>query len=127
MKKEISTGAAPGAIGPYAQGICGGGLIFTSGQIGLDPATGELVPGGVEAQTRQALKNLQSVLEAGGGSLETVVKTTVFLTHMGDFQTVNQVYGEFFQKKPLPARSAVAVLQLPKDAQVEIECIALEK
>jgi len=122
-RQVIATKQAPRAIGPYSQGIRIGGLVFTAGQAGLDPSTGELVAGGVAAETRQVLWNLQAILEAGGGSLASVVKTTVFLTNMDDFQIMNQVYGEFFPQDP-PARSTVQVSRLPKGAAVEIEAVA---
>ncbi|MBI4759317.1 MAG: RidA family protein [Chloroflexi bacterium] len=122
-RQVIATKQAPRAIGPYSQGIKIGGLVFTAGQAGLDPSTGELVAGGVAAETRQVLRNLQAILEAGGSSLASVVKTTVFLTNMDDFQIMNQVYGEFFPQDP-PARSTVQVSRLPKGAAVEIEAVA---
>jgi 2-iminobutanoate/2-iminopropanoate deaminase len=122
-RQVIATKKAPQAIGPYSQGIKIGGLVFTAGQAGLDPSTGELVAGGVAAETRQVLWNLQAILEAGGSSLASVVKTTVFLTNMDDFQIMNQVYGEFFPQDP-PARSTVQVSRLPKGAAVEIEAVA---
>jgi 2-iminobutanoate/2-iminopropanoate deaminase len=118
----VHTEIAPAAIGPYSQAIRCDALVFTAGQIGLDPSTGDLVRGGVEAQTRQVLTNLRNVLEAGGSSLEAVVKTTVFLAEMGDFATMNGVYAQFFGENA-PARSTVAVAALPKGALVEIEAI----
>ncbi len=126
MKTVIATTAAPGAIGPYSQAIEANGLVFVSGQIPLDPATGAFIPGGVEAQAEQSLKNLKAVLEAAGCSLADVVKTTVFLTNMGDFAAVNEVYARFFTAE-CPARSAVQVGALPKGALVEIEAIAAKK
>ncbi len=126
MKTVITTTAAPGAIGPYSQAIEANGLVFVSGQIPLDPATGAFVPGGVEVQAEQSLKNLKAVLEAAGCSLADVVKTTVFLTNMGDFAAVNEVYARFFTAE-CPARSAVQVGALPKGALVEIEAIAAKK
>lgn len=126
MKTVIATTAAPGAIGPYSQAIEANGLVFVSGQIPLDPATGAFVPGGVEAQAEQSLKNLKAVLEAAGCSLADVVKTTVFLTNMGDFAAVNEMYARFFTAE-CPARSAVQVGALPKGALVEIEAIAAKK
>ena len=126
MKTVIATTAAPGAIGPYSQAIEANGLVFVSGQIPLDPATVAFVPGGVEAQAEQSLKNLKAVLEAAGCSLADVVKTTVFLTNMGDFAAVNEVYARFFTAE-CPARSAVQVGALPKRALVEIEAIAAKK
>jgi 2-iminobutanoate/2-iminopropanoate deaminase len=123
-KKIISTDLAPKAIGPYSQAIRTENLIFTAGQLGLDPATMELVEGGVEAQTRQALTNLKHVLESSDSGLNFVVKTTVFLKNMGDFAAMNSVYAGFFPENP-PARSTVEVAALPKGGLVEIECIAL--
>ncbi len=117
---------APKAIGPYSVAVQTGNLVFTAGQIGLDPVSGALVPGGVEAETRQALTNLKHVLADAGSGMERVVKTTVFLRDMGDFAAMNAVYAEFFPENP-PARSAVAVAALPKGAAVEIEVIALAK
>lgn len=125
MKKVIKTPNAPAAIGPYSVGISTGALLFTAGQIGLDPKTGQMVEGGVEAEARQALTNLKAILEAGGSRLEKVVKTTVFLKDMADFARVNAIYAEFFVENP-PARSAVAVAALPKNALVEIEAIAMQ-
>ena len=121
-RKVISTSQAPAAIGPYSQAIRSGNLLFASGQLGLDPATGNLVEG-IEAQTRQALANLQAVLAASGGSVANVVKTTIFLADMADFATVNAIYGEVFRHEP-PARSTVQVAALPKGGLVEIEVIA---
>lgn len=123
-KKIISTEKAPKAIGPYSQAIRTQNLVFTAGQVGLDPATMELVEGGVELQTRQTLTNLKHVLESADSGLNFVVKTTVFLKDMGDFPTMNSVYAEFFPKNQ-PARSTVQVAALPKGALVEIECVAL--
>lgn len=123
MKDLIATSAAPAAIGPYSQATRVGGMVFTSGQLALDPATGVMVEGGIEEQTRQALTNLQTVLSAAGCSMESVVKTTVFLKDMNDFAAMNQVYATFFAQDP-PARSAVQVARLPKDGLVEIEAIA---
>jgi 2-iminobutanoate/2-iminopropanoate deaminase len=123
-KKIISTEKAPKALGPYSQAILVEGLIFTAGQVGLDPATMELVDGGIEAQTRQVLTNLKHVLECASSGLNFVVKTTVFLQDMGDFAKMNATYAEFFPENP-PARSTVQVAALPKGALVEIECVAL--
>jgi len=123
-KQIIATKKAPGAIGPYSQGVKVGKFLYTSGQIPLDPATGELIEGGVEEQTKQVLENLQAVLVAGGTSLENVVKTTVFIKNMDDFTLINQVYSQYFTARP-PARSCVEVARLPKDVEVEIEAIAL--
>ena len=122
--KPISTDKAPAAIGPYSQAIdSGAGLVFLSGQLPIDPATGAFPEGGVEEQTRQSILNAQAILSAAGLSLSNVVKTTVFLADMADFAAMNGVYAQFF-KEPFPARSAVAVKTLPKGALVEIECIA---
>jgi 2-iminobutanoate/2-iminopropanoate deaminase len=123
-KRVVLTGGAPQAIGPYSQAIHAGPFVFTSGQIALDPATGEVVDGGVETQTRRVLLNLEAVLAAAGTSLGRAVKTTVFLKEMGDFPAMNAVYQEFFSSAP-PARSTVQVARLPKDVLVEIEVIAL--
>ena len=125
MDKEIVTSEkAPKALGPYSVAVRTGMLVFTSGQIGLDPATGVLVPGGIEAETRQVLTNLRHVLADSGSGLERVVKTIVFLKNMDDFPKMNVIYAEFFQDQP-PARSTVAVAGLPKGASVEIEAVAL--
>lgn len=123
-KKIVSTEKAPKAIGPYSQAIRTDTLIFTAGQVGLDPATMELVEGGVEAQTRQVLTNLRHVLETANSGLNFVVKTTVFLQDLGEFAKMNTIYAEFFPENP-PARSTVQVAALPKGALVEIECVAL--
>ena len=123
MKKIIVTDKAPKAIGPYSIAVQTGQMVYTAGQIGLDPATGEIVPGGIEAETRQVLTNLKNVLEASGSSLGDVVKTTVFLRDMADFAKMNVIYGEFFNQKP-PARTTVAVAGLPKGGTVEIEAVA---
>jgi len=125
MSKEIiEVENGPAAIGPYSLAVKVGNLLYTSGQLGLDAATGALVPGGVEAETHQALKNLQAILEAANSSLEQVVKTTVFLKDMGDFARMNAVYGEYFTGN-CPARSAVQVAALPKNGMVEIEAVAI--
>jgi 2-iminobutanoate/2-iminopropanoate deaminase len=123
MHRVIQTAQAPTPIGPYSQGVLRAPLLFTAGQIGLDPVTRKLVEGGVESQARQALVNLRAIIEAAGGRLEDVIKTTVFLADMGDFEAFNRVYGEFFPHRP-PARSTVAVAALPAGARVEIEAIA---
>ena len=124
QRERISTTDAPGAIGPYSQAIATGSFVFCSGQVPLEPASGVLVEGDVRAQTRRALENLSGVLNASGSSLAQVVKTTVFLISMGDFAAMNEVYAEFFPGDP-PARSTIAVAELPKGASVEIEAIAL--
>jgi 2-iminobutanoate/2-iminopropanoate deaminase len=123
-KKIVSTDKAPKAIGPYSQAVRIDGLVYTAGQIPLDPATMELVEGSIEAQTLQVLTNLKHVLEAAGSDINHVVKTTVFLADMNDFAAMNTIYAEFFTENP-PARSTVAVAGLPKGARVEIEAIAL--
>ena len=123
-KEVISTTEAPQAIGPYSQAVRAGSLVFVSGQIPVDPLTGEVVKGDIRAQTRRVLENLKGVLEAAGSSLEKVVKTTVFLANMGDYGAVNEVYAEFFSGSR-PARATVEVARLPKDVGVEIEAIAI--
>jgi 2-iminobutanoate/2-iminopropanoate deaminase len=125
-KKIITSEKAPKAIGPYSVAVRTGNLVFTSGQLGLDPATGVLVPGGIEAETRQALTNLQHVLADSGSGMERVLKTTVFLKDMADFPKMNAIYAEFFPENP-PARSTVQVAALPKNGLVEIEAVALPK
>ena len=122
MKDIIQTDAAPAAIGPYAQGIRAAHMVFTAGQIGIDPKTGEIVSGGIKAETERALLNIKAIVEAAGSSLEKVVKTTVFLRDLNDFTKMNEVYQQFFGSS-LPARSTVQV-RLPKEAGVEIEAIA---
>ncbi len=123
MKKVICTEKAPAAIGPYSQAVQVGNLVYTSGQLPIDPATGQFPVGGIKEQTRQSLKNIQAILQGGGLSMTSVVKTTVFIADMNDFADMNAVYAEFFSE-PYPARSAVAVKTLPKGALVEIEVIA---
>lgn len=124
QKQIVTAEQAPKAIGPYSHAVKAGAMVYSSGQLGLDPASGALVAGGVEAETRQALLNLKAVLEAGGSGLEYVLKTTVFLRDMNDFARMNAVYAEFFTSNP-PARSAVQVAALPKGGAVEIEAVAL--
>lgn len=124
MKQVIETKDAPQAIGPYSQAIAAGGLVFASGQIPIDPATGKFVDGGVAEQTEQVIKNLSAVLNAAGTDLSRVVKTTVFLADMNDFVAMNEVYGRFFSEEP-PARATVQAAGLPRDARVEIDAIAL--
>jgi 2-iminobutanoate/2-iminopropanoate deaminase len=123
VKKIIATDQAPKAIGPYSQAIVHNGLAFLSGQIPTDPATGQMVEGGVEAQTEQVLKNLAAVLAACGSSMEQVLKTTVFLKDMGEFAKMNEVYGRYFASNA-PARATVEAARLPRDVSVEIDCIA---
>ena len=123
-KQVVSTEKAPAAVGPYSQAINTGPLVFVSGQIPFDPATGEIVPGDVQDQTRQSLKNVREVLLAAGSSMDKIVKATVFITDMNDFPKINEVYAEFFPENP-PARACVEVSRLPKDVNVEIEAIAL--
>ena len=124
MRQRIQTENAPAAIGPYSQAIKAGGFVFCSGQVALDPQTGQFVAGGVAEQTEQVLKNLSAVLEAAGSSLDQVVKTTVFLADMKEFSAMNEVYARFFSEPP-PARATVAAAGLPRDARVEIEAVAL--
>ena len=125
MKNIISTAAAPAAIGPYSQAIDLGTMVITSGQLPLDPATGAF-PEGIQAQTKQSLTNVKAILEAAGLSMDSVVKTTVFLSDMNHFGAMNEVYATFFTEGSYPARSAVEVARLPKDALVEIEVIAVK-
>jgi len=124
LKEIIQTEHAPQAIGPYSQAVRANGLIFASGQIPIDPQTGQFVSGGIAEQTEQVLKNLEAVLEAAGSGLVNVVKTTVFLIDMQEFTAMNEVYGRFFKEQP-PARATVEAARLPRDARVEIEAIAL--
>jgi 2-iminobutanoate/2-iminopropanoate deaminase len=126
MKKQVQTDKAPKAIGPYSQAIIANGFVFCSGQIPIDPATGNLLIGTIEDETRQVLKNLGAVLDAAGSSYDDVVKTTVFLQDMNDFAKMNAVYAEFF-KAPSPSRATVQAARLPKDVKVEIEAVALVK
>lgn len=121
--KQITAAGAPAAIGPYSQATEVNGFVYASGQLPIDPATGSFPEGGVQAQTRQSLKNVKAILEEAGLSLSNVVKTTVYLADMGDFAAMNEIYAEFFSQ-PYPARSAVAVKALPKGALVEVEVIA---
>ena len=123
MKKPIFTSEAPAAIGPYSQGMRSGRFLFCSGQIPLDPKSGEIVPGDIAVQTRRVLDNIGAILRMAGLTFEDVVKTTIFLTNLGDFQTVNEIYGSYFKQDP-PARSTVQVSALPRGANVEIEVIA---
>ena len=124
MKKVIATSAAPAAIGPYSQGIDGGSVVITSGQLPIDVSTGAFAEGGIAAQTRQSLENVKAILAQAGLGMENIIKTTVFLKDMNDFAAMNEAYAEFFPGDP-PARSAVEVARLPKDARIEIEAIAV--
>jgi len=123
-KSIITTDKAPKALGPYSAGVSTGCMVFTAGQVGIDPAIGKIVDGGIQAQTRQVFKNLQAILEAAGSSLDQIVKTTVFLQDMGEFALMNEVYASFFTEK-FPARSTFQVVALPAGAAVEIEAVAL--
>jgi len=123
MRKTVITEKAPGAIGPYSQAILSGGFLFCSGQIPLDPATGKMVEGGIAAQTERVLRNLAAVLEAGGASLRSVAKTTVYLADLSDFPEMNAVYGTFFPENP-PARATIQAANLPAGALVEIDAVA---
>jgi len=124
MRQVISTPAAPQAIGPYSQAIRAGSLLFVSGQIAIDPATGQVLTGDIAAQTRRVLQNLGEILKAGGSSFAQVVRTTVYLADLSEFGAMNEVYGEFFPAPP-PARSTIQVARLPRDAKVEIDVIAV--
>ena len=124
MKKPIATNAAPAAIGPYSQGVDGGSVVITSGQLPIDVSTGAFAEGGIAGQTRQSLENIKAILAQAGLGMENVIKTTVFLKDMNDFAAMNEAYASFFPGEP-PARSAVEVARLPKDALVEIEAIAV--
>jgi 2-iminobutanoate/2-iminopropanoate deaminase len=124
MRDVIATDRGPKAIGPYSQAIRANGLLFVSGQIPLDPATGQLVEGGIARQTERVLENLRGIVEAAGSSLERAVRTTVYLKDMGDFAAMNEIYARYFSSAP-PARATVEVARLPRDARVEIDLIAL--
>jgi 2-iminobutanoate/2-iminopropanoate deaminase len=124
MKKAIKTDDAPKAIGPYSQAVRSGHHLFCSGQIGIDPITGNLVPGGIEAETRQVLLNLAAVLAEAGVTTDAVVKTTIYLIEMADFAQINEIYAAFFNE-PFPARATVAVKELPRGARVEIDAVAV--
>jgi len=126
MKEAISTKSAPGAIGPYSQAIKAGGFVFLSGQIPLDATTGQMIEGDAKAQTEQVMKNLQAVLEAAGCTFDDVVRSTIFLTNLNDFQAVNETYAKHFSAAP-PARATVQVAALPRGAKVEIDMVALAK
>jgi 2-iminobutanoate/2-iminopropanoate deaminase len=123
MRTAVATDRAPRAIGPYSQAVRAGDFLFLSGQIPLDPATGQVVEGDIAAQTRRVMDNLQAVLAAAGASLDAVVRTTIYLADLGDFATVNEVYGSYFASSA-PARSTVQVARLPRDARIEIDAIA---
>lgn len=123
VREAVSTPSAPAAIGPYSQAISAGGFLFVSGQIPLDPATGTMVEGDIAAQTHRVFKNLEEILKAGGVSFDAVVRTTVYLADMNDFPAVNEVYATYFSS-PAPARATVQAARLPRDARVEIDCIA---
>jgi 2-iminobutanoate/2-iminopropanoate deaminase len=123
MREAVSTGAAPAAIGPYSQAVRAGSLLFVSGQIPLDPATGAMVEGDIAAQTHRVVRNLAAILEAAGSSLDHVVRTTIYLADMNDFPAVNEVYGSYFTP-PAPARATVQAARLPRDARIEIDVIA---
>jgi 2-iminobutanoate/2-iminopropanoate deaminase len=124
MKTVVNTDKAPGAIGPYSQGIKAGGFLFVSGQMPVDPVSNDVVEGGIEAQTKQVLENIKAILVSEGLRMDSVVKTTVFLKDLNDFQIVNGIYGQYF-KEQAPARACVQVVKLPKDVMVEIEAIAV--
>jgi 2-iminobutanoate/2-iminopropanoate deaminase len=124
MKKIISTNEAPAAVGPYSQAVRAGGMVFCAGQIPLDPKSGQIVTGDISAQTRRVMDNITAVLKADGLTFDNIVKTTIFLVDLNDFQIVNEIYGSYFKQAP-PARSTVQVSALPKGARVEIEVIAL--
>src|SRR5438552_11371040 len=126
MKEIIATDQAPKAIGPYSQAVSAGNLVFASGQIPIDPGTGEFVPGGIAEQTEQVLKNLTALFAAAGARMDQIVKTTVFLADMNDFTAMNEVYGRFFGEDP-PARATVQAARLPRDAKVEIDAIAVSE
>lgn len=124
MRRDaVKSAGAPAAIGPYSQAVRAGGFLFCSGQIPLDPATGKIVEGGIELQTERVLKNLEAVLSAGGATLQSVVKTTVYMTDLGEFPAMNEVYGKYFPQDP-PARATVQVVRLPAGARVEIDAVA---
>ena len=124
MKERVQTDGAPKAIGPYSQAIKVNGLVFCSGQVALDPATGQVIAGGIREQTERVMQNLKAVLEAAGSSLDQAVKTTVFLADLADFDEMNKVYGGFFNEPP-PARSTIQASRLPKDVRIEVDVIAL--
>jgi 2-iminobutanoate/2-iminopropanoate deaminase len=126
MRESVKAAGAPAAIGPYSQAVRAGGFLFCSGQIPLDPSTGKLVDGGIEAQTERVLSNLEAVLTAGGAERRSVVKTTVYLVDLGDFPAMNGIYGKFFPEDP-PARATVQVAALPRGVGIEIEAVALAR
>ena len=125
--REITTSKAPKAIGPYSQAIVSGDLIYCSGQIGLDPSTTELVGGGITFETKQVLSNIKEILEEAGSRIENIIKTDIYLSDLKNFEIVNTIYGEFFNKEPYPARATIEVGGLPKGALIEIVCIATLK
>lgn len=124
MRKAVATESAPKAIGPYSQAIRAGSLLFVSGQVPIDPATGQIIDGAIAAQTHRVFRNISEILKAGGASLDHVVRTTVFLADMNDFGAMNEVYGSYFSA-PAPARATVQVSRLPRDARIEIDVIAV--
>jgi len=125
MRKRIRTDKAPAAIGPYSQGIAAAGLVFVAGQIPIDPATGAFVEGGIEAQTERVLRNIKAILEEAGSSMDSIVKTTVYLADLSEFDAMNKVYGRYFEGSEPPARATVQVSRLPKGALVEIDAVAI--
>jgi 2-iminobutanoate/2-iminopropanoate deaminase len=126
MKKIIFTDKAPAPIGPYNQAVLSGNTLYTSGQIPIDPATGEVITGTIEAETEQVMQNLKAVLEAANMTFENVVKTTIFIMNMGDFAKINAIYGKFFKEETAPARETVQVATLPKNVNIEISMIAVK-
>lgn len=126
MKKIISTKSAPQAIGPYSQAVEYNNLIFCSGQIAIDPQSGDMIGGGIEEQTKRVMENLKAVVESAGSNMEKVLKATIYLTDLSNFQTVNEIYGSYFKKNP-PARATIEVTSLPKSAQVEIELVCFKE
>lgn len=125
MRQRIKTDKAPAAIGPYSQGIAAAGLVFVAGQIPIDPATGAFVEGGIEAQTERVLRNIKAILEEAGSSMDRIVKTTVYLADLSEFDAMNKVYGRYFEGSEPPARATVQVSRLPKGALVEIDAVAV--
>ncbi len=125
-KKAVTTVNAPKAIGPYSQGVLAGNFLFVSGQIGIDPLTGQIVEGGIEKETKQALENMKAILKASDFGMKNVVKCDLFLSDMADFETANMVYSSYFTWKPLPARVTIEANRLPKNAKIEISCVAYQ-